>query len=62
MTKVWIIEHLYYDDSYIVGVFSTEEKAKEAFEKLKKLPEHNAYSGNDCYLYIDERQLDEYEL
>lgn len=31
MTKIWILEHLNYDDSYIVGVFSTEEKAKEAF-------------------------------
>lgn len=52
MNKVWIIEHQYYDDCYIVGVFSTEEKAKEAFDKLKV---------NDYYLSINERVLDVYD-
>lgn len=52
MNKVWILEHLFYDDSYIIGIFSTEEKAKEAFDKLSK---------DDCYLSIDERFLDVYD-
>lgn len=35
MTEVWLLGEAYYVGGAIVGVFSTEEKAKQAMSKIK---------------------------
>lgn len=50
--KVYIVERFFYEESYIVGVYSTEEKAekkiKECEEQDKSDGETWGYCCNEC--------------
>lgn len=35
--KVYVVQYLYYDDSSIFGIFSTEEKAQECKNKINEI-------------------------
>ena len=51
--KVWIIEFKDWEDSGIMGVYSSEEKAKKELEKIE---------SEKTFFYYDCCDIDEYEV
>lgn len=60
MKSAFLLEHSYEDGEYdivtIIGVYSSEQKAKEAIEKFKNYSKFRAYPDR---FNIDEYILDE---
>lgn len=55
MTTVYIVTHGEYSDYWIVGAFSTEEKAQEYIDAFKNNKQRN-------YMYGDFNEIEEYDL
>jgi hypothetical protein len=60
MKSVFVLEHSYEDnqheDTKMIGVYSSQEKAKETIKKFKKLPGFKEYPNG---FNIDEYEIDE---
>ena len=41
--KVWAVEHIYYDDSFVYALYTTEEKAKQIQQELNSKISLKAY-------------------
>lgn len=63
MEAVYIVQHSYevgeggeFDETKVIGVFSSEKKAKEIVEEYKKISGFKEYPS-ECF-YIDKYELD----
>lgn len=62
MNRVYLLQHTYfygvndeYEETKIIGVFDSKDKAQEAISKYSKLPGFKDFS-NECFS-IDEYQI-----
>lgn len=60
MASVFLLQHSYevneYEETKLIGIYSTREKAEETVRQYKTLPGFRDYP-DDCF-YIDEYQID----
>ncbi len=60
MKSVYLLQHTYevngYDETKVIGIYKTKEKAEETIAKLRKLPGFEKYP--DAF-FVDEYELDQ---
>lgn len=60
MKTVFLLQHSYevgeFDETKVIGIYSSKEKAEETVKRYKQLPGFKDYP-DECF-YIDEYELD----
>jgi hypothetical protein len=47
--KVYVVERFFYEDSYIVGIYSTKEKAENKIKECKEQDKETGMLWEYCY-------------
>ena len=51
--KVYVVERFFYEESYIVGVYSTKEKAEKKIKECEEQDKEKGMSWGYCYAECD---------